>query len=320
MPRKIDAVFEGGGVKGIAFVGAICYLEEKGYRWQNCAGTSAGAIIAALLAVGYTGKEVKEVILKTDYSKFLDKNMIQSISCMKYLGDFFEKISHIYNLFKDKGMNSEDYIEKWMENLLKVKGKTKFKDISVNGKSKLKIIASDITKRNILILPDDLYKYGIDPMEFEIAKAVRMSISIPYFFKPVKLHYDNKMSYIVDGGILSNFPVWIFDVKGKPKFPTFGFNLVDDEKSYTQQGKNDIISFSLDMITTIINRNEDIYVRDKDVVRTIFIPTLGVKTTEFDITKETSQKLFDSGYVSAKQFLHKWNFRNYIMRYRTEAE
>ncbi len=51
---KIDGVFEGGGVRGIAHVGAICALAEKGYEWERVAGTSAGSIIAALLAAGYS--------------------------------------------------------------------------------------------------------------------------------------------------------------------------------------------------------------------------------------------------------------------------
>ena len=57
-----DLVCKGGGVKGIALLGAIYYLEEKGYTFQNFAGTSAGAIVSSLLAVGYTGKELKEAI------------------------------------------------------------------------------------------------------------------------------------------------------------------------------------------------------------------------------------------------------------------
>ena len=75
---KADIVCEGGGVKGIALLGAIYYLEEKGYTFQNFAGTSAGAIVSSLLAVGYTGKELKELLLnilifmkKTNYHCFL---------------------------------------------------------------------------------------------------------------------------------------------------------------------------------------------------------------------------------------------------------
>ena len=158
MEIKADAIFEGGGVRGIGFVGSVCCLEEKNYQWQRLAGTSAGSIIAALLAVGYTGKELKNIISETKYNRFLDRVGIQTIPLIgKPLG-----------LFLKKGMYKGNYVEEWIEGLLKAKGKTKFKDVMIDGESRLKVIASDITKREILILPDDLPKYGIDPMEFDI--------------------------------------------------------------------------------------------------------------------------------------------------------
>jgi len=305
MEIKIDAIFEGGGVRGIGFVGAICCLEEKNYEWQRLAGTSAGSIIAALLAVGYTGKELNSIISATDYRKFLDKTGVQTVPLLgKSLG-----------LFMRKGMYKGNYLEQWMQGLLKAKGKTKFKDIMVNGESRLKIIASDITKREMLILPDDLSKYGIDPMEFEIAKAVRMSISIPLYFDPIKFPNKNGISYIVDGGIMSNFPIWIFDVEKTPRWPTFGFKLIEPA-SHTSCGKTDILSFVNDILDTMVDQDDVIYMRDKDSVRTISIPTLGVKTTEFDISKENSLKLYESGYKSANKFLKQWNFQYYIRRHR----
>ena len=59
---KADAVFEGGGVKGIGLVGAVAVAEEKGYQWVNVVGTSAGAIVAALVAADYSAVEQKEVM------------------------------------------------------------------------------------------------------------------------------------------------------------------------------------------------------------------------------------------------------------------
>lgn len=84
-------------------------------------------------------------------------------------------------LILEKGIFSTVYIEKYLEEMFKNKGKTKFKHISLNGQSPLKIIASDVTNKRLLILPDDIRKYGMDPMELEISKAVTMSISIPFF-------------------------------------------------------------------------------------------------------------------------------------------
>lgn len=300
---KIDAVFEGGGVKGMAFVGSICCLEEKNYSFERFAGTSAGSVIAALLAVGYTGKEIKNIMLNTNFRRFINNK--KSI-----------KVCKLYGLLKNKGIHTNDYIEQWLRELLSKKGKLKFKDVSVKGESKLKIIASDITRHEMLILPDDLKNYGLDPMEFDIAKAVRMSTSIPFYFEPYKLYYKDGVSFIVDGGLLSNYPIWIFDIKGVPRWPTLGFNLIGEGQSLTSQGKNDIFSYSLDIVSTMLNRKEDIYIREKDRVRTIYIPTLGVKTTDFDISKETSLKLFNEGYSSTENFLTKWSFSAYVRNHR----
>lgn len=302
---NIDGVFEGGGVKGIAFVGALCYLEEKGYKFSRVAGTSAGAIIASLLAVGYTAEELKTIILSLDYSKLIDKRGLNRIPIL----------GNEMALIKYKGIYECNYIEDWLASLFEYKKKTKFKDIMINGKSNLKIIASDITKKELLILPDDLLKYDINPMEFEIWKAVRMSISIPLFFRPYKLQYNNSESFIVDGGLLSNFPVWIFDVNGIPRWPTFGFNLTNKKKSTNKE--IGFINFVTDLMDTIVNRNEDVFLRDKDSVRIINIPSLGVGATQFNISRELSIKLFESGYESAKIFLNNWDFEEYIKKYRT---
>ena len=72
LPRA-DAVFEGGGVKGIGLVGALSAFEEAGYQWQNVAGTSAGAIVSAMIAVGYDAAELKEVMnTRVDFRSFMD--------------------------------------------------------------------------------------------------------------------------------------------------------------------------------------------------------------------------------------------------------
>lgn len=303
-----DAVFEGGGVKGIGLVGAVCRLEEAGYSWKRIAGTSAGAIIAALLAVGYSGKEIKKIMLGMDYNRFNDTNRIQSIPLVGgLLGTLFER-----------GIYSGDYVEKWLENLLSIKGKTKFKDVYHDGESRLKIIASDITQKELLILPDDLKRYDIDPLEFSISKAVRMSIGIPLYYKPVKLNHAQKDNYIVDGGILSNFPVWIFDVKDKPRWPTFGFKLVEPNlnEGKTQRG---ILAYILDIMSTMLEGNDARYIKNADFVRTIPIPTLGVRTTEFSISRDRSIMLFKSGYKSAEVFINQWNFEKYIEEFRVKA-
>lgn len=296
-----NGVFQGGGVKGIGIVGAVCYFEEQGYRWKNVAGTSSGSIIASFLAAGYSGLEIKKILLDLKYKIFMDKTKLQSIPLLgKGLGMVFEK--SIY---------SGDEIETWVEDILKAKGKTRFKDVSVNGESRLKLIAADITKRDIIILPDDLIKYDVDPMEFKISTAVRMSCSIPLYFRPYKMEYSGGFNYIVDGGILSNFPIWIFDTGKIPNWPTLGFKIVDPP-SHTALGKGDIISYVLDIIDTVVDEDETRSIKDIDLIRTTMIPSAGIKSTDFNITKEESLRLFNAGYSSALEFYRKWNFTEYI--------
>ncbi len=76
------------------------------------------------------------------------------------------------------------------------------------------------------MLPQGVADYGEVPDDFQITKAIRMSTSIPGFYEPVKY----KGNIFVDGGLLSNFPVWLFDSEGEPMWPMFGFRLVDEEE------------------------------------------------------------------------------------------
>ena len=91
--KYVDLVFEGGGLKGIALVGAFSVLEKQGYEPQNMAGASAGAIVATLLAAGYTAAELREIIGELDYDLFKDETwedriplMDKSLRMLKDLG------------------------------------------------------------------------------------------------------------------------------------------------------------------------------------------------------------------------------------------
>lgn len=201
---KIDGVFSGGGIKGFAFIGAYKALEEKGFEFARVAGTSAGSIIAALIAAGYKSDEILSLMDSLELRKFLDKRKgIMSFMLMKWISVYWRM-----------GLYKGQFLEEWMEEKLKAKGVSTFADLP---KGKLRVIASDLTNGKIVVLPDDLSKYGINPNRFSVAKAVRMSSCLPYFFEPVKLWTKDGVSIVVDGGVLSNFPIWLFDGKIKKK-------------------------------------------------------------------------------------------------------
>src|SRR5690348_2655486 len=114
--RKIDAVFEGGGVKGIGLVGAISVIEERGYGFVNLAGTSAGAIVATLLAAGYRAAELKEKITELDFKTLEDPTFINQVP---FVGSLLSEVF-------EKGLYKGDVFENKMREWLAAKGKHTF--------------------------------------------------------------------------------------------------------------------------------------------------------------------------------------------------
>lgn len=215
---KIDGVFAGGGVKALAFIGALEVLENRGYRFERTAGTSAGALFATLIQANYTANELKDIGMSLKKEDILDKSWLKTYLPWVAWASVYWRL----------GLYKGDVFEHWVEDLLRRKNIYTFSDIK---KGSLKIVASDISQGRIIVFPDDLPKYGYSEEAFPIAKAVKMSCMIPYFFQPVKLQNDkgNKEPHlVVDGGILSNFPMWLFkgekERKKKKSVPSSGFN------------------------------------------------------------------------------------------------
>ncbi len=312
---RADAVFEGGGVKGIGLVGAVTVMEERGYRWMNLAGTSAGAIVASLLAAGYTGPELAGILSGLDYTNFKDAAWLGRLPVVGPLGRLLTK----------KGIYQGEYFEHWLRDLLLKKGVKTFGDLIVDEfkgdpryRFKLNVIVSDVTLGRLLVLPQEIGDYGIRPEDLDVATAVRMSMSIPFFYEPVTLKdaRDGRTSYLVDGGLLSNFPVWLFDAQDDvPSWPTFGFKLVEPEEGKPREIKGPV-SLLTALFGTMMEAHDARYIKEENFVRTVPIPTLGIKTTEFDITKERSEALYQSGRQAGEKFLAKWDFQEYLEKYR----
>lgn len=324
MNLKCDAVFEGGGVKGIAFAGAICELERAGYSFENIVGTSAGAIAAALLASGYTGREIEKELIEFQLNSLNKKGR-------------FGTVGSIFNFMKDYGVYNSKSLLVWIENLLKKKGKRTFKDIKTESKNekykyKCQMIASDITDQRMLVLPRDLASFGIDPDECSIAFAVQMSMSIPFYYEPVHLIDKNGCEHLIaDGGLLSNYPLWVLDADNSEKetqIPTFGLKFQDKEDcELCGCGKiKSIVEYSQSVFTTMIDGHDNYYISKSngDFERTIFISPviiddgekLLIKTTDFDISEKHKKQLITNGRTAARDFLQTWAYSQWLRRYR----
>ncbi|MGH2535365.1 MAG: patatin-like phospholipase family protein [Thermomicrobiales bacterium] len=316
----VDLVFEGGGVKGIGLVGALSVLEERGYRPQNIAGASAGAIVATLRAAGYSTAELREIILALDFTRFADR-------------DWEDRIPFIgapLSILKDRGIYEGEAFLAFMEALLRAKGVHTFGDLLHHAyltepnplyHHKVQVIASDLTERRLLVLPRDAHRLGIEPNDLDVALAVRMSMSIPIFFEPVRFRNPKtgREHLIVDGGMLSNFPVWLFDAPGVPEWPTFGLKLVEPELTLTsladrlpeeppRWGIAGVIDYIKSLVRTMVEAHDRFYIEENNFQRTIPIATLGVRTTEFDLAAERALALFEEGRRASAAFLATWDF------------
>jgi NTE family protein len=321
--RPVDGVFEGGGVKGIALVGAAAVIEEAGYAFHNLAGTSAGAVVASLFAAGYTAAEVKAILMKIDFKKFMDTSFVGHIPLV---GPEYEVLAHL-------GVYKGDYFLGLMRDLLGAKGVKTFRDLVIPGeaeeryKYKLQAVASDISRGRMLVLPGAARAYGVEPDDLEVALAVRMSMSIPYFFQPVTPKNTlGQTCYVVDGGLLSNFPVEIFDTPfgTPPDWPTFGFALVSptaDPRDAAVRVEHDVRG-PLTMLWAMFNtamEAHDAYVMEMPDVssRTIKIDPLGISPINFELTDAQKEALYQSGRAGAEAFLKAWDFEDYKARFRT---
>jgi len=311
---KVNGVFEGGGVKAIALVGAIKAAEEQNVRFHQVAGTSSGAIVASLLAAGYTADELKKMMLETPFTDFLVKSWLHQIRL----------VGPAVRLFVKKGLYSGQKLEQWVSQKLAAKGIKTFADLP---RDKLRIIASDISRGRLLVLPHDIRQYGIEPDRLPVSYAIRMSTSIPYFFDPVVIRksakvrpkgetFSDQFIYIVDGGLLSNFPLWIYDqqnskIPENEQIPTVGFHLVGRQANTARSIIGPLSMFQA-LFATMMEAHDERYIEEWNRFRTIKIPTLGVRVTDFDIKPDKSMELYYSGYSAASQYFQKWSHEHYV--------
>ncbi len=362
-PKEADGVFRGGGVKGLGIAGALQgFAADPTYpveRWVNVAGASAGAIIASYLAV--KGDDAVDgigaVMQNMPYAKFQD------------FPPGGRLLGGVPNLFRKHGMAHGEFFRTWLDGTL---GGATFAAVKTpdGTDSRLKLVAVDVTNSQLLLLPDDLSRYrlpgqekAIDADSFPISSAVRMSMSIPYFFEPVLLIRDQVKcvdggdsnlgvgalmdrldgervnaklkthdraeatfedvadppeAIIIDGGTLSNFPVWIFDVDPKesgeaPKRPTFGFTLTGGHAGHPILDRMPWpVRFGTEIFHTAMAAWDNRFQSHATQLRTVTIDALDVGTTEFDLSPERRDKLVESGRHAAADYLKKFEPGEYV--------
>lgn len=284
--RPTNLVFQGGGVKGIAYIGALQVLEQQAIlpAVENVAGTSAGAITATLVALGYEPDEIAEMMFRLDFSKLEDGRA----------GGFFR-------LFRRYGFFKGDYFLNWMRCAVQAKTDnrhTTFAELAANPEFlNLKLFTTDVNAGTIQELSAEATP------SLEVALAVRMSMSIPYFFASVEHgafppNDPRERRVFVDGGVLFNYPITVFDDDSiNPR--TLGFVLLDTRTPDHQEPVRDIdglLSFTRALVEADLNvQVDELRFDSANLVRTVVVNDLGVPTTDFNLSPKTKKELVASG-------------------------
>lgn len=339
-PPEADGVFEGGGVKGIAFAGALAVAEEEGIRtWKNLAGTSAGAIVACLLAVGYRAADLRRILDETDYRRFADYG-------------WGGTGRGLVNSFWMRGHAPGRYVTTWLAGhirespLAQELGKTELTfgdlvrddlpadlspEMAKRARYRLRVIASDISGGRMLVLPDAIALFARDkgdrlprdPDELGLVEGVRMSMSYPYLFTPVRLwsrEERQRPHFVVDGGVLSNFPVWLFDsgASRRPVRPTWGFKLHRGASQTDELPYHSVPmpwwrhKLLIAMFSSTIEAWDREQLGRTTSVRTVSIPTRAIATTNFKLTKDEASELYAWGREAAERFFSSDETRTYL--------
>jgi len=325
--KRADLVLSGGGVKFIGLVGAIVALMDAGYSFQRVSGVSAGSVVAAVLSAAskgdqLTSDEVKELALSVPLREWRDAGPVP------YLGA-------AWGLLRDTSLYRGDAAYDWVASELKNLGVTTFSDLALDEdrlleerRYKLVVTVADLTAAQLVRLPWDYRRlYGLDPNEQLVADAVRASMAIPFFYRTVALTgATGATSTLVDGGVLSNFPIDTFDRRdGKPpRWPTFGITILPrptEGLSAVMPVLKPLRLFEQtalleSLLTTMLAGHDQTHLSQPWVAaRAITVESTNVGVLDFDAPRGRLEELYDSGYAAAQTFLSTWDWPTYLERF-----
>ncbi|WP_276497316.1 patatin-like phospholipase family protein [Pontibacter litorisediminis] len=319
-----NLVLEGGGIRGIAYGGALNELDSLGIlpQIERVAGTSAGAIQAAFLAVGYTPQEITDITFTTPVQKFNDGRFL-----------FFGGTSR---LFKQYGWYRGDKFTEWLGQRIKAKTGNadltfgELHELALQHKARdLYVTGTNLTDQCVMVFSHETFP------NMQVKHAVRISMSIPLYYRAVLLdqegnvvtnpHKGQQVDVLVDGGVLANFPIALFDA---PQYldaaspdqdsaaflynpQTLGLRLDRDEQiSYDAQqaglapyhinGFSDYMGAFYTIVKESLNRQP---LQPQDWNRTISISTAGFSPRVRKLSEAEKSALLASGRKGVQAFM-----------------
>lgn len=314
-----NLVFEGGGVKGIAYLGALEVMAGRGIMEgiRRIGGASAGAINAILLGLGFSPDRTREILWNLDFKSFMD--------------DSWGVLADAERLVRDFGWYKGDVFRRWIGELIKEKtgnSEATFADIEA--------LKEPCGFKSLYFLGTNLSTSFSEVFSAEhtprmcVADAVRISMSLPLFFAAKR---SFRGDVYVDGGLLDNYPVKLFDREkyldsrnfSEPDYylrinrqlasslrpisryvynrETLGFRLDTREEIavFRDQAQAPIteikgfFDYTWALIHTLLEAQQSSHLHSDDWARTVYIDSLGVKTADFGLSGSMKDQLVQSG-------------------------
>lgn len=277
-----NLVFEGTGVRNSVYVGGLLALEEAGLfaNVRAFAGTSSGSIIATLAAIGYSPQEIERATLELDFSKLLDGSAAGGLA----------RLLTSYGWFK-----GDYFLERMQEFVEKKTGNARisFAECRRRGYHDLRIVGSNVTKRTARVFPDE----GSDGMA--IVDAVRISMAIPLFFSSRRFQGD----VYVDGGVMWNYPIGVFDELGTVNDETLGFHVENSALPHTNHTFTPHDYFAGLFGCLVRQQEADLDNRPLDRARTISVGDQGILVTDFSVGFAKKRVLIEAGRNATRAYL-----------------
>ena len=322
-----NLVFEGGGVKGIAYVGAMQELGKRGILdgIERVGGASAGAIYAAIVGLNFSGDDISKLLWGLNFNNFLDADWGIIMDSARLLQDF--------------GWYKGDYFRGWIaQRIFEKTGNTESTFADVDAlKDKKGFKSMYFMGTNLSTRFSEIFSFEHSP-RMCIADAVRISMSFPLFFAAKR---DLRGDVYVDGGVLANYPIKLFDRdkyvddpthKATPDYyarinqtlagierpisnyvynmETLGFrlsgkdeiSLFRDHSAAPSYPVKDIFDYTWALIDTFVEAQNNDHLHSDDWQRTIYIDTKGVGTLDFNLSDAAKNVLLASGQQGAQNY------------------
>ena len=313
-----NLVFEGAGIRGIAYSGVVRVLEQEGVLpgIQKVGGTSAGAITALLVALNYSAAEIDTIVSETPFQRFNDGHY--------WLAGGWQRMRRHYGWYRKQAF------ERWLQEIIVRKtgnADITFAGLQAAGYKSLYVTGTCLNRQQLLVFSPETYP------QMKVKDAVSISMSIPLYFEASFIDAQGKVyrgkhipagtDIVVDGGLTGNFPIFLFDSIDHTVVPalrianpaTLGVRIDEPEQIDLDQAHTSTLApadihnlntyIAALYVYTIENLNRNLLTKE-DWARTISASSVGIGPRIRKLSAKEKQELIHSGEVHTSRFLKRY--------------